>query len=105
MNDCANHADVLRRIEVLEANMSKQSEKVNIIEVQVGRYDERIESLFSVIKALDSKLSAVCEKLDIVIQRPAKKWEGMIDKAIAAIIGALISGLAGAIFFILTKIK
>jgi len=29
----------------------------------------------------------------------------MIDKAIAAIIGALISGLAGAIFFILTKIK
>jgi len=103
--DCTNHTEVLRRLDQVECQVKTLTEKVNIVEKDSIKYDERIQNIFNILDKFEKTLIEISNKLDQVIARPGKKWEGMTDKIMAALIGAVISGLTGAIFYLLTLVK
>ncbi len=51
------------------------------------------------IKADVAKLDA---KVETIEQKPAKRWDGMVEKIIYGIVGALVTALGAGIIYLLT---
>ena len=47
------------------------------------------------MQTLNTSVEAVAEKVDELESKPAKRWEGIVDKAIWAVLGAFIAYCLG----------
>lgn len=90
MTDCTNHADVLRRLENVEVSMKSLSEKVHNVEKNSVKDDERIKAIFTIVEGLKVSIDGISQKLDKIAGRSGARWEGMVDKIIAAVAGGII---------------
>ena len=41
------------------------------------------------------------DKVDTLEQKPAKRWDGLVDKVIYGIVGALVTAFVGALVYFL----
>ena len=75
-------SDGLRRVAALEQGQETLQRLATAVEVLATRQASMAES----VKELDGKLGAL-------EQRPAKRWESLSEKAMAALAGAFVSFL------------
>lgn len=71
-----------KRLDKLE----KFTEAINRIATSVERLAEKQESVAESVEKLDGKVEAL-------EQKPAKRWDGLWDKAIGALVGGLVAFL------------
>lgn len=71
-----------KRLDKLE----ESTEAINRIATSVERLAEKQESVAESVEKLDGKVEAL-------EQKPAKRWDGLWDKAIGAIVGGLVAFL------------
>lgn len=77
------------RLDKLENSYELLTRLATSMEVLAERQqhcNESVDTLGTTVKTLDGKVTAL-------EQKPAKRWDGMIDKAIAAAIGIVIGYL------------
>lgn len=75
------HADMYRRIAALERSGSAQEARYQAIMDKLTELSVRLNEALVTIAALKEK--------------PAKRWEGIVDKAIWAVIAAVIAFMLG----------
>lgn len=84
----ATHREIFKRLGDVEQDNAVQ-------EVHYKNILEKITSIDTSVKALDARSSAL-------EQKPAKRWDGMVDKLIWGVIGVLV-GAAGSALLQLLK--
>lgn len=85
------------RIDRLEENTDAINRLATSVEVMVREQKHQTEA----IKEVKSDLSTLSEKVDTIEQKPAKRWDGIVDKIITAAAGAVITALVGALIYLL----
>lgn len=85
LDDLADKVDVLNRlttaIEVMAAEQKHQGETMAEIKNDVTALDKKVEA---------------------IEQKPAKRWDGMVEKVIYGIVGSLITALGAGLIYLLT---
>lgn len=64
--------------------LEESTEAINRLATSMEVMAERQEQVADTVVKLDGKVTAL-------EQKPAKRWDGMIEKAVAAIIGGLVA--------------
>lgn len=77
------------RLDKLEESNAVLNRLATSMEVMAERQQHCNES----VDTLDSKVSTLDGKVTALEQKPAKRWNGMVDKAIGAAIGIVIAYL------------
>ncbi len=54
------------------------------------------------IQEVKNDLAALDAKVETIEQKPAKRWDGLMDKIIYGIVGALVSALVAGAIYLLT---
>lgn len=91
MNDCADNCPVLPRVKALEdendqhrSTHREMFDRLRALEtseaVQNTKYD-----------AIMTKLDALTAKLEALEAKPGKRWDGLVDKLIWAVAGAVVA--------------
>lgn len=78
-----------RRIEKLELQTEALEKLATSVELLVAEQRHQTEAMQE-IKADVSKLDA---KVEIIESKPAKRWEGVVDKIIMALVGGIVGYL------------
>lgn len=101
MNDCAENCPVAGRVDALEKEFDRY--RSNSGDTHRQMFD-RIGALEQSGTALRTKLDSIEEKLDelnatvkALAARPGKRWDGLVDKLIWAVAGAVLA-------FVLAKV-
>lgn len=85
LDDLADKVDVLNRlttaIEVMAAEQKHQGETMAEIKNDVTALDKKVEA---------------------IEQKPAKRWDGMVEKVIYGIVGSLVTALGAGLIYLLT---
>lgn len=91
MHDNCNDCPVLPRVEALEeANKQHGSthrevfDRLRALETQTAVQENKLDTILK-------KLDEITEKVDALESKPAKRWDGIIDKAIWAVAAAVIA--------------
>ena len=82
-----------RRIDKLEQQTEAIQSLATSVEVMVMEQSHQTES----IKRIEQNVEKLDNKVDILEQKPAKRWEGVVEKIIMLLVGAVIA-------FLLSKI-
>lgn len=88
LDDLADKVDVLNRlttaIEVMAAEQKHQGETMAEIKNDVTALDKKVEA---------------------IEQKPAKRWDGMVEKVIYGIVGSLVTALGAGLIYLLTVVR
>ena len=97
MNECAENCPVVARVDALEKEFDRY--RSNSTDTHRQMFD-RIGALEQGSTKLETKLDSIDEKLDelsvtvkALADRPAKRWEGLVEKALWAVAAAVIAFL------------
>ena len=82
-----------RRIDKLEQQTEAIQSLATSVEVMVKEQGHQTEA----IKRIEQNVEKLDNKVDILEQKPAKRWEGVVEKIIMLLVGAVIA-------FLLSKI-
>lgn len=85
------------RLSGVEDRSKSNSHRLDEVEKRQDRLDELVTSVSLIAQRQDSMEKDVCEmKCDVktLIHKPSKRWEGVVDKVLYAIIAALIGYIA-----------
>lgn len=86
-----------RRIDKLEQNTDALNELTLAVREMVLKQDYTAES----IGKLDKKVDGIDCRMDAMEQKPVKRWENIMEKFVAAIVGAAAAALfAGLVYLI-----
>lgn len=99
--DCQNcpYKDRLDRLEQKYSDSRKGIyERLERLENNFGRNDERWANIKQDIDELKQQQTAILAKIDQLTQKPVKRWDSAVNSLISAIIGA-ICGAFGTRFF------
>lgn len=77
------------RLDKLEESNAAITRLATSMEVMAERQQHCVES----VDTLDGKVSTLDGKVTALEQKPAKRWDGMVDKAIGAAVGGIIAYL------------
>lgn len=69
--------------------------RLNAIEKTNAVQDERYKATMDKLDEISTKQDALGEKIGAIEAKPGKRWEGIVDKAIWAILAAVIAFLLG----------
>ena len=93
-----------REIASLKADVSGIKEQVKTLFTHVERQDKLIDTVNNIAlaqqKMLDAqgqikeKVDDLCEDMDIVKSKPARRWEAIAEKAILTAVGILVGAIA-----------
>lgn len=97
MNECQENCPVAGRVDALEKEFDRY--RSNSTDTHRQMFD-RIGALEQSGTALRTKLDSIEEKLDelnatvkALAARPGKRWEGLVEKALWAVVAAVIAFL------------
>ena len=75
------------RLDKLEESTEAISRLATSMEIMAERQEQCVNS----VGKLDSKVSTLDGKVTALEQKPAKRWDGMVDKAIGALVGGIVA--------------
>jgi len=85
LDELGERVDVLTRlttaVEVMAAEQKHQSETINRIEEDVN---------------------SIGQKVDAIEKKPGKRWDGMVDKFLYGLVGALAAAIFAGVVYLLT---
>lgn len=93
-----------REISSLKADVNGIKEQVKTLFTHVERQDKLIETVNNMAlvqqKMVDAqgqireKVDDLCEDMDTMKSKPAKRWEAIMEKAILTLVGILVGAVA-----------
>lgn len=105
MADCAEHCDLVKTVTETESRSKSNLKRIyelsqsyavlNSLATSVAVMAEKLNGFAEKQESLAKKIDGLDEKVGEVEKAPGKKWDGIKDKAI----GALIAGLVGFLLF------
>lgn len=87
----AVHEEYAKR---MDAEHNRQNKRIADLENKVEDIGELTTSVASLAKSVEQMAKAQekqGKRLEALEQKPAKKWESLVDKAVWAVVGALIA--------------
>lgn len=95
----ANECPVTARVDTLEKEFDRYRGNSTDTHKQmfdrISALEQSGAALRTKLDGMDEKLDAITEKVDTLAEKPAKRWEGLVEKAIWAVCAALIAFLLG----------
>ncbi len=85
------------RLSAVEDRSKSNTHRIDDMEKRQDKLDELVTSVSLIAQRQDSMEKDVCEmKGDVktLIHKPAKRWDGVVEKVLYAIIAALIGYIA-----------
>ena len=92
---CEAHPNCEKQINDLITDVESLNKRLREVETSAALYDDRIKRIFDDIDDLKRLISNISDKLDTIAQRPGRRWDGLIDKGIAALVGAAVAYFIG----------
>lgn len=93
--------------ERLREENNRQNHRIDVLENEV----REVRSLATSVERLASNMEAMLKeqekqglRLAALEQKPAKRWDGIVDKFVAGIVGALAAGLFAGAIYLLTQV-
>ena len=83
------------RVEALEEANKQNSDTHRELFRRVGDLETQTAVQENKLDTIMSKLDTIAEKLEALESKPGKRWEGLTEKAIWAIVAAVIAFLLG----------
>ena len=94
----ARSKSTTHRINELAGQIDAVNRLATAVEVMATEQKHQTTAMAE-IKADVAKLDA---KVETIEQKPAKRWDGMVEKIIYGIVGALVTALGAGIIYLLT---
>ena len=102
--DCigSKHADVLQEQiqRELEEHKKRSHEthqqifdRLNRLETGAAKLEEKYSSIIDKLTDLSGKITDLIARISSMEQKPAKRWDGIVDKILTALVAALIGAL------------
>lgn len=98
-NDCSD-CPVLPRVEALEeANRQHSSthremfDRLRSLETSTAVQENKLDTIDDKLDDIQTKQKSILDKVEALEGKPGKRWEGLVDKAIWAVVGAVIAFL------------
>lgn len=85
------------RLTVVEDRSLRNEGRIKELESEQATLRDLTTSVAVLAKQMESmtkSVDAMSDKVDQLETKPAKRWEGLVDKALAVLIGAFIGWLA-----------
>lgn len=79
-----------RRVEKMELQTDAIQRLATSVEVMVQKQKDQTEA----IERVEKNVEKLDNKVDVLEHKPAKRWEGVVDKIITTLVGAIIGYLA-----------
>ena len=86
------------RIDALEKNQEALHKLATAAEVMATEQKHQTEA----IKEIKANVDSLTEKVEAVEQKPAKRWDGMVDKFLYGLVGVLAGALGAGLLYLLT---
>ena len=94
-NDCP----VAARVDSLEKEFDRYRNNSSNTHQQmferIGALEQGTAKLETTLDSIDEKLDELSDTMKALVDKPAKRWEGLVDKAIWAVAAAVIAFLLG----------
>ncbi len=105
--------------EEMEVRLARVEERSKSNTHRLDEMDEKVDTLQRLATAVEvmameqkhqtetmgeikTDVTALGQKVDAIEKKPAKRWDGMVDKFLCGIVGALATALAGGLIYLLT---
>ncbi len=92
---CDAHSSHETQLDAMAEDIATLKSKVAALETSGALYGDRIQRIFDDIDDLKRLINNISDKLDTIAQRPGRRWDGLIDKGIAALVGAAVAYFIG----------
>jgi len=100
---CSEPCADLTRLEQQLIDLQKQNgedhkelrDRLNKVELTNAIQNERYDTILDKLDTLTHRHDNLCGKLEALESKPAKRWDGIVDKAIWAVLAAVIAFLLG----------
>lgn len=86
-----------RRIDNLEGQLEILRKLATSVEVMVKKMEYQEET----INRIEADVNSIGQKVDTIEKKPAKRWDGMLEKIIWGIIGVIAAAIGSGIIYLL----
>lgn len=86
------------RLDELGEKVGVLNRLTTAIEVMAAEQKHQGETMAEI----KSDVTALDKKVEAIEQKPAKRWDGMVEKVIYGIVGALVTALGAGLIYLLT---
>lgn len=93
MRETCNDCPAIPRVEALEEANRKHSDTHREMFARIGALETATAVQENKLDVILKKLDEITEKVDALESKPAKRWDGIVDKAIWAVAAAVIAFL------------
>lgn len=95
MADCNPHdCPVLPRVEALERANEQHSSTHREMFNRLNTLERSTDSQGVMLQSINEKLDEVKETVSALAEKPAKRWDGLVDKLIYLVAGAVVAWVA-----------
>ena len=92
-----NEVELERRLCAMEDRSKSNSHRLKTVEEKQGAMTELVQSVAAMAQKqvdMDADLKEIKADVKNINLKPAKRWEGIVDKALLAAVGALVAYIA-----------
>ena len=86
------------RLDEVEGKVDTLQRLTTAVEVMATEQRHQTETMTEI----KNDVTALGTKVDAIEKKPGKRWDGMVDKFLYGLVGALATALAGGLFYLLT---
>lgn len=89
------------RLNEMDEKVDTLNRLTTAVEVMAAEQKHQTETM----SEIKTDVAALGQKVDAIEKKPGKRWDGMVDKFIYGIVGALATALAGGLIYLLAVVK
>ncbi len=86
------------RLDDVEEKVDTLQRLTTAVEVMATEQRHQTETMGEI----KNDVTALGKKVDAIEKKPGKRWDGMVDKFLYGLVGALATALAGGLYYLLT---
>ena len=86
------------RLDELDEKVDVLNRLTTAIEVMAAEQKHQGETMAEI----KNDVTALDKKVEAIEQKPAKRWDGMVEKVIYGIVGSLVTALSAGLIYLLT---
>lgn len=68
-------------------------ERINKLEMGSAKLEEKYTAIMSKLDELSVQITSLITRINDIEKKPAKRWDGIVDKVLTALVAALIGAL------------
>ena len=89
------------RLDEVEGKVDTLQRLTTAVEVMATEQKHQTETMGEI----KSDVTALGQKVDAIEKKPGKRWDGMVEKFLYGLVGALATALGGGLIYLLTLAK